>query len=142
MNRLLKSNAGFTVIELIIVIVILGILAGLGVPALMSSVQNSRVKTTIANAQMISRAVNQYYAENNNIYPTSAQLDTRLNKPTSAMGFTYNQPAANTTLQFTLTLDPANSAVGLANNGTAFVVGTGGVTASTATSVTFTFNVQ
>ncbi|MFC1556188.1 prepilin-type N-terminal cleavage/methylation domain-containing protein [candidate division KSB1 bacterium] len=50
-------NDGFTMIELIIVIVILGILAAVAVPKIGDMVESSRIETTKANLSTIKQAI-------------------------------------------------------------------------------------
>jgi general secretion pathway protein G len=56
-----KSNfAGFTLIEILIVIVIMGLLVSLVAPTLFSKVSSSKQKTAKAQMQMISTALDTY----------------------------------------------------------------------------------
>ncbi len=51
------KKSGFTLVEIAVVTIILGLLATLGSLAIMKSVQNSRIKTAEAELEMISAAV-------------------------------------------------------------------------------------
>ncbi|MCC6782880.1 MAG: prepilin-type N-terminal cleavage/methylation domain-containing protein [Planctomycetes bacterium] len=55
-----RRSAGFTLVEIMVVIVILGLLAGIVVPNLFSNVQEARETTTKANAQAVLDALKQY----------------------------------------------------------------------------------
>lgn len=55
-----RQTDGFTLIEILIVIVIMGLLISLVAPALFSKVSSSQRKTTMAQMQMLSTALDTY----------------------------------------------------------------------------------
>jgi general secretion pathway protein G len=55
-----RYSSGFTLIEILIVIVIMGLLISLVAPTLFSKVSSSQRKTTMAQMQMISTALDTY----------------------------------------------------------------------------------
>ena len=55
-----RGSSGFTLIEILIVIVIMGLLISLVAPTLFSKVSSSQRKTTMAQMQMISTALDTY----------------------------------------------------------------------------------
>ena len=64
-NRLIKSNSvAFTLIELIVVIIIIGILASIAVPAFSSYIKNSKDKANAAIVKTIRDSLEKYYLEN------------------------------------------------------------------------------
>lgn len=69
--------SGFTLIEMMIVIVILGILAMVIVPQISSSTDEAKVSTLRTNLSALRSAVEIYYAHHNAIYPASALPATR-----------------------------------------------------------------
>lgn len=75
--------AGFTLIELMVVIVILGILAGIVVPRFMDEPHKARVVKAKLQIENFSTALKKYYLDNG-FYPTTEQgLDALVNKPSS-----------------------------------------------------------
>ncbi|MFU0783419.1 MAG: Prepilin-type cleavage/methylation domain-containing protein [Thermoanaerobacterium thermosaccharolyticum] len=90
-----KDEKGFTLIELIVVIAILGILAAIAVPRVTGSLNKAKENADIANLKIIQDAVERYNVENGG-YPESLQtlVDQKyLDKvPKTAKGndFTYD----------------------------------------------------
>ena len=58
-----KSNKGFSLVELIVVIVILGVLVGIAVPNLLSYIGKSRISSDIASAEVVLRTAMTSYAD-------------------------------------------------------------------------------
>ena len=73
---------GFTLIEVMVVVVILGILAGVLVPKLMSRPEEARIAAAKSNIRAIEGALNMYKLQNYD-YPTTEQgLEALVTKPT------------------------------------------------------------
>jgi len=70
LNRKHRRYQPFTLIEIMIVVVIIGMIASLAVPAIMDKLEQAKVETTRANLQTLSAAVDSYYMDNNE-YPNS-----------------------------------------------------------------------
>ncbi|MDB6127203.1 MAG: pilE [Verrucomicrobia bacterium] len=58
------STKGFTLVEIMIVVVIIGLLAAMAIPAFQKVRQSSQDKAVLNNARQLSAAADQYYLEN------------------------------------------------------------------------------
>ena len=78
----LRKNRGFTLIELMVVVVILGILAGLIIPKIMGRPEEARRLKAKMQIQQLEQALKLYYLDNA-AYPTTEQgLIALVEKPT------------------------------------------------------------
>jgi len=78
-----KKNAGFTLIEVMVVVVILGILAALIVPKIMSRPEQARVVKVRQDILAIQSALDLYKLDNS-LYPSTDQgLHALISKPTT-----------------------------------------------------------
>ena len=68
-----QLKRGFTLIELVMVIVIIGALSAIIVPNFLDYSGKSGAQSTRANIQILRSAVQTYRAENNGSYPTNLQ---------------------------------------------------------------------
>ena len=79
--RLVFSRSGFTLIEIMVVIIILGILVGLIVPRLMEKPEKARVVKAQMQIESISAALKEYKLDSGD-YPTTEQgLEALVEKP-------------------------------------------------------------
>jgi type IV pilus assembly protein PilA len=58
------KNKGFTLVEIMIVVVIIGLLASMAIPAFQKVRTSSQDKAVLNNARQLSAASDQYYLEN------------------------------------------------------------------------------
>jgi general secretion pathway protein G len=75
--KTLKKQGGFTLLELLIVIVIIGILALLIIPNITSAPKKARDTTRKTDITTIRKALEEYFV-NNNSYPASGSWQTDL----------------------------------------------------------------
>ena len=86
-NTRLKPSGGFTLIEVLVVVVILGILAAIIVPNIMSKPGEARIAKAKTDVRAIEQALNLYRLDNN-VYPTTDEgLEALVTKPSSAKNY-------------------------------------------------------
>jgi type IV pilus assembly protein PilA len=62
--KISNKNAGFTLVEIMIVVVIIGLLAAMAIPAFQKVRTSSQDKAVLNNARQLSAGADQYYLEN------------------------------------------------------------------------------
>lgn len=112
-----KLNFGFTLLELLIVISIIGILVAIGVAAYSSAQLKARNSRRMQDIRSIQSAAEQYYADNNSEYPVDTDfgvLYLPTGWPAGPKGdtYTYSTDAAYTTFCSCAALEPASNTFG------------------------------
>ena len=70
-----QKSEGFTLVELLIVVAIIGIIAGIAIPNLLVALDRSKQKRTMADMRSIGSAV-EAYAVDNSTYPVAVDAAT------------------------------------------------------------------
>jgi prepilin-type N-terminal cleavage/methylation domain-containing protein len=76
-----KSKRGFTLVELAVVIVIIGVLAALGVPRFIKSVERSKAAEAYAYLSSVRASQERYHAREGTYCSTITELDLMLSTP-------------------------------------------------------------
>ena len=103
MQRPIRSSQGFTLIEIMIVVAIIGLLAAIAVPGFLRARKRSQSTAILNDARIIDGAIDQYAIENN-VKGSATVQTTSLRgyfKPGSRL---YNQTGSN---------DPSSVNIGL-----------------------------
>ena len=69
MSRRFQDRPGFTLIEMLIVVIVLGILAMIIVPQITVSTEDAKVNTLKTNLSAMRNAIELYYHQHNEAYP-------------------------------------------------------------------------
>lgn len=84
MNRINRRQGGFTLLEIMVVIVILGLLVSIVAPNVLQNQDRAMVEKARADIAVLEQALDMYKLDNH-VYPTTDQgLDALVNKPTSS----------------------------------------------------------
>lgn len=73
MFKRIKNQGGFTLVELLVVVIILAVLAAIVVPQLKSSSQDAKASALDTNLSALRSALELYYHQHNSVYPGVVQ---------------------------------------------------------------------
>ena len=79
-----RRQRGFTLVELLLVLVILALIAGLVLPGIIGKAESAKSKATASQISRISMSVESFYLDTGN---TPASLDELVNQPASVTGW-------------------------------------------------------
>lgn len=109
MNRI-HSKKGFTLVEIMIVVVIIGLLAAMAIPAFQKVRTASQDKAVLNNMRQIAAAADQYYLENGVTTVALTNLTGPTNYVKSLSTVAFENYPANFTQGVTITVtNVANS---------------------------------
>ena len=83
-----QNKSGFTLVEIMIVVAIIGLLAAIAVPSFISARTKSQLNACLNNQRQISGAKDEYALDNNNATPTTINqmVPTYISKSPSCPG--------------------------------------------------------
>lgn len=73
-----EKQKGFTLVELMIVVAIIGVLAAVAVPKFADMLEKSREGATLGNLSAVNSAVSAYFADLRGIYPADLSKNTTI----------------------------------------------------------------
>ncbi len=69
-------SSGFTLIEILVALVIIGLLAAISLPMYNTYLDKAKLTVSIHTLQTVARAMEDYYTENNSCYPPALNITT------------------------------------------------------------------
>jgi len=79
-----RGQRGFTLVELLLVLVILALIAGLVLPGIIGKAESAKAKAAASQISRISMSVESFYLDTGN---TPSSLDELVNEPSDAAGW-------------------------------------------------------
>jgi type IV pilus assembly protein PilE len=108
------NKQGFTLLEIIIVIIIVGVLASLALPRFFSTIEYSRATEALSSLQTTRSAIERCYIQTNNYNNCGAFTDLDIADPGTSPGahFTYAITPGATSFTITATRTTRNGGAG------------------------------
>jgi len=86
-----RSKSGFTLVEILIVVVILGILAAIVIPQFSEASTEARQSSVSSNLQMLRSQIELYKIQHGDAIPAMADLEDALTTKTNFAGAAYTE---------------------------------------------------
>ena len=117
----INNKSGFTLIEIIVVLIIIGVLASIALPNLFSNIPRSKASTALASADAYKTVLESCYGQNTGVAGGAAPCDlATLNLNANIQGITIALAGAGTsglgTLTYTLKGTDASATLAWTNN--------------------------
>ena len=116
--RAKKADEGFTLIELLVVVVIIGVLVAIAVPVYLNYRKGAADKSAQSDVRGAVSAVEQFYTDNGNTYPATANGSNNGASAVSSIGLALT---AGGTASQTITLSDKTQ-LGFVNNGSSYLL--------------------
>ena len=132
-----KKQKGFTLVELMIVVAIIGVLAAVAIPEFADMLEKSREGATKGNISAIKSAVSNYYADQQGVYPRTLDNSTFIatdgtSYPAFITQYIEQVPAVKVTSKNTANTGGAGQGPGVGTSAATVTSGThGGATSFT-----------
>ncbi len=88
----MRRNAAFTLVEILIVVMILGILAAIVIPQFTQASSDARTNAMASDLQMVRTQLQVYKAQHVDAYPAAATFVTQLTSRSNSAGTTGTDP--------------------------------------------------
>ena len=79
MRHLVCNRSGFTLVEILIVVIILGILAAVAIPQFSGSTDDARLTSLDTSLTQVRNAIELYYHQHSNVYPGAKNYSSGTN---------------------------------------------------------------
>ena len=105
----IRRNKGFTLIEILIVVIILGILAAIVIPQFSNASTSAKTSAVTSTAQSLRQQVALYKLQHNDNLPSAATFWTKMTTATDSAGVAYTTASVDGPFGPYMQSIPANS---------------------------------